>query len=84
MQLVYRLDFCDLVRLEYAVPIHIIDCVGIVVLPVYRAVVFVIDCVAFRVHKNAVTMEHAVTHVNQFRAIPIMVFGHGNISRCRA
>ena len=84
MQLVYRLDICDLVRLEYAVPIHIIDCVGIVVLLVYRVVVLVIDRITSDVHKHAVTVEHAVTHMHQFRAVPIMVFGNGNVSCRRA
>lgn len=82
MQLMHRLDYW--VRYWYAVPIHIVDCVRIIVLLVYRVVVLVIDRVAFRVHKNAVTVEHAVTHMHQFRAVPIMVFGNGNVSCRRA
>ena len=84
MQLVYRLDICDLVRLEYAVPIHIIDCVGIVVLLVYRVVVLVIDRITSDVHKHAVTMEHAVTMMYNPHAVTEMVFGYGNILSCRA
>lgn len=82
MQLMHRLDYW--VRYWYAVPIHIIDCVGIVVLLVYRVVVLVIDRITSDVHKHAVTMEHAVTHVYQFRAVTEMVFGHAHIPCCRA
>jgi hypothetical protein len=79
----HRLDFNDLVRLVYAVTVHIVDCVGIVVLLVYRVVVLVIDRITSDVHKHAVTMEYAVTHVYQFRAVTEMVFGHAHIS-CRS